>query len=93
VSDVGAPGGEARSVVARIPVFCGSMGCPPVCGYANCDGSTVEPVINVNDFSCFANRFAAGDVYANCDGSTSAPVLNVNDFACFMNKFAAGCQQ
>jgi len=60
VSDVGAPGGEARSVVARIPVFCGSMGCPPVCGYANCDGSVLAPVLNVNDFVCFTNLYAAG---------------------------------
>jgi hypothetical protein len=59
--------------------------------YANCDGSTASPVLNVNDFVCFNNRFAAGDSYANCDGSTSAPVLNVNDFVCFNNRFAAGC--
>jgi hypothetical protein len=59
--------------------------------YANCDGSTAAPVLNVNDFVCFNNRFAAGDSYANCDGSTSAPVLNVNDFVCFNNRFAAGC--
>jgi hypothetical protein len=59
--------------------------------YANCDGSTVQPVLNVLDFSCFLNRFAAGDPSANCDGSTTAPVLNVLDFSCFLNKFAAGC--
>jgi hypothetical protein len=60
-------------------------------GYANCDDSTVAPVLNINDFACFLNRFAAGDGYANCDGSTTAPVLNVLDFACFLNRFAAGC--
>ena len=59
--------------------------------YANCDGSTTAPVLNVNDFTCFLNRFAAGDTYANCDGSTTAPVLNVNDFTCFLNAFAQGC--
>jgi hypothetical protein len=59
--------------------------------YANCDGSTIAPVLNVNDFICFQNRFAAGDSYANCDGSTIAPVLNVNDFICFQTQFAAGC--
>ena len=31
----------------------------PVC-YSNCDGSTSPPVLNVNDFICFLNRFAAG---------------------------------
>jgi hypothetical protein len=73
---------------ARLAVF----GCPPPppC-YANCDGSTTPPILNVLDFSCYLNRFAAGDTYANCDGSTTPPVLNVLDFSCFLNKFAAGC--
>ena len=62
----------------------------PAC-YANCDGSTVPPTLNINDFACFLNRFAAGDPYANCDPSTPAPVLNILDFACFLNRFAAGC--
>jgi hypothetical protein len=63
---------------------------PPPC-YANCDGSTTPPVLNVLDFSCFLNKFAAGDAAANCDGSTTPPVLNVLDFSCFLNEFAAGC--
>jgi agmatine/peptidylarginine deiminase len=58
---------------------------------ANCDGSTTAPVLNVNDFICFQQRYASGDCFANCDGSTTAPVLNVNDFICFQSKFAAGC--
>ena len=28
--------------------------------YANCDNSTTPPVLNVLDFSCFLNKFAAG---------------------------------
>jgi len=63
---------------------------PGVC-YPNCDDSTVAPVLNVLDFTCFLNAFAAGDPYANCDGSTTAPILNVLDFECFLNRFAAGC--
>ena len=59
--------------------------------YANCDNSTAEPVLNVNDFVCFLNRFAAGDTWANCDGASQPPILNVMDFACFLNRFAAGC--
>jgi hypothetical protein len=59
--------------------------------YANCDGSTTAPALNINDFLCFQTRFAAGDSYANCDGSTTAPVLNVNDFLCFQASFATGC--
>jgi trimeric autotransporter adhesin len=64
--------------------------CAVAC-YANCDGSTIPPVLNVADFSCFLAKFAAGDGYANCDGSTIPPVLNVADFSCFLAKFAAGC--
>ena len=58
---------------------------------ANCDGSTVAPVLNVNDFTCFLNKFAAGDSSANCDCGTIAPILNVNDFTCFINRYAVGC--
>jgi alpha-amylase len=62
--------------------------------YANCDGSNTPPILNVADFTCFLQRYAAGDAYANCDGSTTAPVLNVADFTCFLQGYAsgAGCQ-
>ncbi|MBL9031754.1 MAG: choice-of-anchor B family protein [Phycisphaerae bacterium] len=66
----------------------------PTCAvpcYANCDGSTSAPVLNVNDFTCFLNKFAAGDPGANCDGSSTPPVLNINDFTCFINAYAVGC--
>ncbi len=67
-----------------------STNIPPAC-YANCDGSTTPPILNVLDFSCFINKYAAGDTTANCDGSTTPPILNVLDFSCFVNKYAAGC--
>ena len=56
--------------------------------YANCDGSTNSPLLNVNDFICFQSRFAAADPYADCNHDT---FLNVNDFICFQGQFAAGC--
>jgi len=59
--------------------------------YANCDGSTVPPILNVSDFICFQTKYAAGDPYANCDNSTIPPVLNVSDFICFQTKYSAGC--
>jgi hypothetical protein len=68
--------------------------------YANCDGSTVEPILNVDDFTCFINEYAAAQSlpheqqlthYANCDSSTTAPALNVDDFTCFINQYATGC--
>jgi uncharacterized membrane protein len=73
---------------------------PPGACYANCDRSTVAPVLNVDDFTCFINSYATGTAlphvqqilhYANCDESTIAPVLNVDDFTCFINQYAAGC--
>jgi hypothetical protein len=68
--------------------------------YANCDGSTVAPLLNVDDFTCFINEFAAAQAlpheqqvthYANCDSSSIVPALNVDDFTCFINAFATGC--
>jgi hypothetical protein len=68
-----------------------NSGSPPAPCYANCDNSTTPPILNVNDFQCFLNKYAAGNSTANCDNSTTPPILNVNDFQCFLNKFAAGC--
>ncbi|MBX3378002.1 MAG: DVUA0089 family protein [Phycisphaeraceae bacterium] len=64
----------------------GAGGC-----YANCDGSTGNPLLTANDFQCFLNKYASGDPYANCDGSTGTPALTANDFQCFINKYAGGC--
>ncbi|MBL9031003.1 MAG: hypothetical protein JNM80_04765 [Phycisphaerae bacterium] len=83
---VGSTGTDIGDAIFRLRVFTPGGGC-----YANCDGSTLVPFLNVNDFTCFLNKFAAGDTAANCDGSTLPPVLNINDFTCFLNAFAAGC--
>jgi hypothetical protein len=72
--------------LAYYPGFNVTVGC-----YPNCDASTTPPALNVGDFTCFLQKFAAADAYANCDQSTTAPVLNVGDFTCFLQKFAAGC--
>ncbi|MFN0133540.1 MAG: immunoglobulin domain-containing protein [Phycisphaerales bacterium] len=77
------------------PATLNVLTCPTNC-YANCDGSTIFPALNVNDFICFNENYAAGcssppSCYANCDQSTTIPFLNVLDFICFMNAFAAGC--
>jgi len=65
----------------------------PLCP-ANCDGSFNTagcPTRSANDFICFMNRFAAGDLRANCDNTTTTPTLTANDFQCFLNAYAAGC--
>ncbi len=79
------PDGATQGWIAVLPVEA-----PPTC-YANCDGSTLAPVLTANDFICFMTRYAGQSPYANCDGSTLAPVLSANDFQCFMNQYAAGC--
>jgi hypothetical protein len=40
----------AASSAATLTVTC----------YANCDRSTAAPILNVNDFMCFLNKFSAG---------------------------------
>lgn len=59
--------------------------------YANCDGSTAPPIINIADYTCFLQKFMAGDPYANCDGSSTPPTLTILDFLCFQARVAAGC--
>jgi hypothetical protein len=80
-----APGGagEPESLSLQVPI-------PGGC-YANCDSSTAPPLLNVQDFTCFLQRFAAADPYANCDHSTAIPALNVQDFTCFLQRYAGGC--
>jgi hypothetical protein len=89
-------GGNTSNTAQSIAIY----GCPPLTCYANCDGSTTPPILNVEDFTCFINEFAAATAlpheqqlthYANCDSSTTPPVLNVEDFTCFINRFAQGC--
>jgi hypothetical protein len=84
----------------NVRVHATQVGCTTSPCYANCDGSTAAPILNVDDFTCFINRFAEAQTlphaqqvghYANCDGSSTAPALNVDDFTCFINQFAAGC--
>ena len=83
LAGIGSNAGQSQGWVATLPP---GLGC-----YANCDGSTASPILNVADFTCFLNRFAAGDSYANCDNSTTPPTLNIADFVCFLNRFAVGC--
>ncbi|MCA9279516.1 MAG: hypothetical protein H6815_01200 [Phycisphaeraceae bacterium] len=53
--------------------------------YADCDGSGA---LNIFDYICFGNEYAANTAYADCDGSGS---LNIFDYICFGNEYAAGC--
>ena len=90
------PGSILPSVFHRQIVYCEP---DPTC-YANCDNSTVAPVLNVGDFTCFVQQYSIATLlpsdqqithYANCDHSTVTPAVNVGDFTCFLQKYAAGC--
>jgi hypothetical protein len=84
-------GGVSANSLSDMWAFaCGSPGNPTPC-YANCDGSSTPPVLNVGDFTCFLQQFAGGQLYANCDQSMTPPILNVGDFTCFLQRFATGC--
>ncbi len=72
-------------------LFAFQVSAAPTTCYANCDASTLAPILTANDFQCFLNKFAAKDPSANCDSSTTPPVLTANDFQCFLNACAAGC--
>ena len=86
--NVGIPGGTGGNAIA-------DMGCyesqTPGC-YADCDTTTGQGVLDIFDFLCFGNRFAANDPYAcDCDTSTGLGVCDIFDFLCFGNAFSAGC--
>jgi predicted outer membrane repeat protein len=83
--------GTPNNGVGSPPVDMGAFEFQGQTCYANCDRSTTPPALNIDDFMCFINLYAAGHPLANCDGSTTPPVLNVDDFTCFINRFAAGC--
>ena len=76
-------GGMASSNWAR-------WGCRPC--YADCDESTGRGVLDIFDFLCFGNAFAANDPYAcDCDLATGPGVCDIFDFLCFGNAFHGGC--
>jgi hypothetical protein len=63
--------------------FNASPGC-----YANCDGSTIHPVLTPNDFLCFFTSYVNNGSYANCTGGAPG---KTSDFICFVNAYAGGC--
>jgi hypothetical protein len=84
----GVPGGTGGALVIDMGAheFQGA-GC-----YADCDMMTGPGVLDIFDFLCFGNLFAAGQPYAcDCDLSTGPGICDIFDFLCFGNAFAAGC--
>lgn len=89
VDDPAAPGGVATSGVARIPFFCGSMGCPTPCGPGdfNSDG-----VVDFFDLDAFVECFETGA----CGIGRSADItgdgfVDYFDLDAFVGAFEIGC--
>jgi trimeric autotransporter adhesin len=79
--DVNPGGALARGVVQWV-------GCHNQC-YADCDNSLTHPRLNVEDFSCFINKFAIDDPYADCNQDGQRTIA---DFACFIQRFNENCR-
>jgi hypothetical protein len=59
--------------------------------YANCDASTVAPILSASDFIAFSTATRRGIRTPTAMCRRLRRVLNVGDFTCFINKYAAGC--
>lgn len=60
--------------------------------YADCDTSTGLEVLDVFDFLCFLNHFAANDLYAcKCDVGSGPNTCDIFDLLCSQNAYDAGC--
>ena len=84
INDPAAVGGESRSNVARIPMFCSSAGCPSVClGDFNRDTT-----ISVQDVFDFLESYFSGDPSADTDYSLT---VSTNDIFAFLASYFSGC--
>jgi cytochrome c peroxidase len=84
IDDPIAASGEARSEVARVPIFCGAWGCPESCP-SDIDGSGF---VDSEDFRAFVARFEAGTQDADFDLSG---FVDLDDFDAFVRAFENGC--
>ncbi len=84
VTDAGAAGGIALSQVTRVPLFCGSWGCPGACP-TDLDTSGF---VDSDDFDLFISSFELGDAAADFDKSG---FVDTDDFDAFVRAFEAGC--
>lgn len=84
VIDPAAVGGVAFSPVLRVPVFCGSYGCPTVC-IADIDQNGG---VDGTDLGVFFSYFETGDPLADLDQNGG---IDGGDIAVFIHAFENGC--
>ncbi|MFG0260218.1 MAG: cytochrome c peroxidase [Phycisphaerales bacterium JB041] len=82
VEDAGAPGGQAKSAVVRVTLFCGTGEC--FCtGDFNRDGT-----VNTLDVLGFLNAWTSGSLEADADRNGT---VNTIDVLRFLNHWNSGC--
>lgn len=88
VDDAAAVGGQAASGVVRLPLFCGSSGCPTVCSMADFNG---DAMVDDSDFVLFIDAYGKLIVpLANVLGDLNADALvDDADFAAFSTAYDA----
>jgi cytochrome c peroxidase len=84
VDDDAAPNGQSLSNVARITLFCGSLGCPDACT-ADYDGNGT---VAVPDIFAFLSDYFAGRIRADVNGFGG---VNVPDIFAFLALWFGGC--
>lgn len=89
VDDPGAAGGVALSPVARIPVFCGSSGCAPVC----VGDVTGDRAVDLADLSTLLSNFGLSANAAWRDGDFDGnDVVDLSDLAAMLGAFGVVCE-
>ncbi len=85
VDDPSGPGGESRSPVAEVTLFCNN-GCP-----RDCAADLAEPfgTLDFNDVSRFLVAFSAGELVADIAASPGS--YDFADVLGFLESFASGC--
>jgi cytochrome c peroxidase len=92
IADAGAVGGLARSGVARVPIFCGTQGCPNPCGTSDFNGDgdfgtdqDVEAFFACLAGNCCASCYSLGSDF-NGDGDSGTD----QDIEAFFRVLAGG---
>ncbi|MCA9279973.1 MAG: hypothetical protein H6815_12790 [Phycisphaeraceae bacterium] len=78
-------GGRFTTIGGIVAPYIARWGCVPTACYADCDESGA---LDILDYICFGNAYAANDPYADCDSNST---LNILDYICFGNAYAVGC--
>ena len=80
-------GGQFTAMDGQVAPGLAELRCELSC-YPNCDGSTLAPILNVNDYICFQGEWRKRSAYGDYNGDG---VWTINDFIAFQADFRKGC--